>query len=202
MKTLAFIVVMIPFMGMNTLAQNPDVQKLMDNKDAREEIYKTIMNDHNLIMEFLGDVQHNDHAKAMMQQHQAMYGSNAGNSQGMMMGNNQNMMGNSQEMTGNQQHMMGNNQNMMGNSQQMTGNNQHMMGMSQENIQRMNQMMGYFQENPELVPRMMGNMMDMCVSDSTLCEPMAEVMSHHPQMMRLGEQKMQENSQSATTSGK
>lgn len=186
---------MIPIMGMNTLAQIPDIQKLMDNKEAREEIYNSIMNDHNLMMEFLGDVQHNDHAKAMIQQHQAMYGSNAGNSQGMMMGNNQHMMGNNQ-------HMMGNNQQMMGNNQQMMGNNQQMMAMNQENTQMMNQMMGYFQDNPNLVPLMMGDMMDMCVSDSTLCDPMAEVMSHHPHMMKLGEQKMLENGHQVTGSGK
>lgn len=193
MKTLVIVIAMIPLMGMSALAQNPDVQKLMDNKEAREEIYNTIMNDHNLMMEFLGDVQDNDHAKAMIQQHHAMYDSDSGNSQGNMKGNNQQMMGN------NRQHMMGNNQqHMMGNNR----NNQNMMGMSQENIQRMNQMMGYFNDNPELVPRMMGNMMDMCVNDSTLCEPMAEVMSQHPHMLKLGEQKMQENGQGGTSTQK
>jgi len=208
MKTIVLFVVMIPLMGMSALAQNPDVQKLMDNKEAREEIYQTIMNNHNMMMEFLGDIQDNDHAKAMLQQHHAMYESGTGNPQGNMMGNNQNMMGNNQNnqnMMGNSQHMMGNSQHMMGNNQNnqnMMGNNQYMMGMSQENIQRMNQMMGYFNDNPELVPRMMGNMMDMCVNDSTLCEPMAEVMSQHPHMMKLGEQKMQQNWQSDSTSQK
>ena len=67
-----------------------------------------------------------------------------------------------------------------------------MMGMNNDNSEMMNHMMSMMKDNPGMMQKMMGNMMDMCEKDSTKCEHMAEIMSEHPHMMMMGEQKMKE----------
>jgi len=89
--------------------------------------------------------------------------------------------------------MMQQNSTMMGNqtgTAGQMGSSSHMGMMGENHQEMMNQMMGYLNENPELIPQMMGNMMTLCEQDSTQCNQIAEVMSEHPQMMRMGLQQM------------
>lgn len=191
MKGLTFLVLLIPLMGMNTLAQNSEVQKLMDNKETREEIYKSIMNDHTLMMEFLGNVQGNDHAKAMLQRHHAMYEAGEGENEETSVGSGQHMMG-----------MQEGDSEMIHHETSETMHHETSETMHQGNKDMMHQMMGYLQENPEMMPAVMGNMLDMCENDSTMCNPMAEVLGEHPHMMKMCFQKLSENERMEITSEK
>jgi len=168
MKTLTLIFLLMPFWALNSLGQNADVAGLLNKPETRTEIFNTIMNDHQLMMEFMNAMQDNDHALMMMKQNHSMM--NQAEEGSMQMGEGNHMMG------------MNNENSKMSQS----------MGMNNENSE-INHMMEMMRENPELMPNMMGNMLEMCKNDSTMCNQMAEVMSSHPHMMQMSIQKMNEN---------
>ncbi len=86
---------MIILFTLNVSGQSSDVKKLLENRDTREEIYNTILNDHNFMMEFMGKMRGSEHAMAMMrgnhdmmmnlEEGTYMQGSNMGPDNGRMM---------------------------------------------------------------------------------------------------------------------
>lgn len=189
MKTLALFISLMTFWTMNSFGQSDDVNQLLENQKTRSEIFNSILNNHELMTEFIHAMNKNDHATMMMRQNYSMMNNNTGSvNQGENGYNMPGMMGE------NHQGMMGENNSMMGNQTGTAtpmGNGHYRSGMMGGNHQEMmNQMMGYLNENPELIPQMMGNMLALCEKDSTQCTQIANVMSEYPHMMRMGLQQM------------
>lgn len=73
MKTTAMIVSIFTLFTFNVLGQSSDVQALLKNMEMRKEVFSNILNDHNLMMEFMDQMSGNTHAMAMMRgNHQMM----------------------------------------------------------------------------------------------------------------------------------
>ena len=72
MKTLTIILSMLSLLTYNSFSQNADVKGLLDKPETRTEIFKTIMNDHELMMDFIKAMKGNDHAMMMMQNEKTM----------------------------------------------------------------------------------------------------------------------------------
>ena len=84
MKTIFFL--LVTFWTLNSYGQNNKINGLLEKPETRTEIFNAIMNNHELMMEFMQSMKQNDHAMMMMQENNMM--SHDGN----MMMNNQ-MMG-------------------------------------------------------------------------------------------------------------
>lgn len=98
---------MMPFWALNSFGQSADVSGLLNKSDTRTEIFNTILNSHELMMEFMNAMEKNDHAmmminendQIMMQQDRNMKsGEEEKNHDHQMMGHSntrEGMMGNS-----------------------------------------------------------------------------------------------------------
>jgi hypothetical protein len=184
MKTAAMIFSMITLFTVNVLGQKGDVKTLLENRESREDVFNTILNDPNLMTEFMNRMSGNAHAMAMMRGNQTMmqnlqegYNMNSGH-----MGSNQGMMGYQGSNTRNGQ--MGSNQGMMGYGE--SYNTYHHMGTGYGNMMGMAQgdsvNEGFLQE--------MGHLMDQCNTDSTICTQLTGVIAQHPDMVRMMMQMM------------
>ena len=184
MKTAAMIFSMITLFTVNVLGQKGDVKTLLENRESREDVFNTILNDPNLMTEFMNRMSGNAHAMAMMRGNQTMmqnlqegYNMNSGH-----MGSNQGMMGYQGSNTRNGQ--MGSNQRMMGYGE--SYNTYHHMGTGYGNMMGMAQgdsvNEGFLQE--------MGHLMDQCNTDSTICTQLTGVIAQHPDMVRMMMQMM------------
>jgi len=90
MKTITFIFLLMPFWTLNNLAQNTDVTGLLDKPETRTEIFNTILNDHQLMMEFMNAMKKNDHAMMMMKENSSIMGDDSKGD--MEMGDEHHMM--------------------------------------------------------------------------------------------------------------
>ena len=54
------------------------------------------------------------------------------------------------------------------------------------------QMMGMIKDNPEMMQKMMGNMMQMCEKDTAMHSKIANMMTEHPEIMKMCLQKMKD----------
>ena len=175
---------MITLFTVNVLGQKGDVKTLLENRESREDVFNTILNDPNLMTEFMNRMSGNAHAMAMMRGNQTMmqnlqegYNMNSGH-----MGSNQGMMGYQGSNTRNGH--MGSNQGMMGYGE--SYNTYHHMGTGYGNMMGMAQgdsvNEGFLQE--------MGHLMDQCNTDSTICTQLTGVIAQHPDMVRMMMQMM------------
>ena len=71
MKTLVFIFSMMTFLTLNSLGQDKKIAGLPENPEDRAEIFKAIVNDHGLMIEFMQAMKGNEHAM-MMKGHNPM----------------------------------------------------------------------------------------------------------------------------------
>ncbi|WP_159518495.1 hypothetical protein [Sunxiuqinia indica] len=98
MKTIAIIFSMLTFFALSSNAQSKKVAKIMDNPEARIEVYNNIMNNHELMLEFMEMMKGNEHAMMMMQNGNLLNGEmNAKKGMAEMKCNHQ-MMGNTNRM--------------------------------------------------------------------------------------------------------
>ncbi len=67
MKSIAIIFSMLTFLALSSNAQSKKVAKIMDSPEARIEVYNNIMNNHELMLEFMEVMKGNEHAMTMMQ---------------------------------------------------------------------------------------------------------------------------------------
>jgi hypothetical protein len=118
MKAIAFILLFTSFWTLDGLGQDKEIKSLFDNSEKKTEIFNTILNDHNLMMEFMDAMKNNDHAMMMMQNSSMMGNSSSG---GMQMSGEHHMTGE------------------MGNENETV---QHMMGVMKDNPEMMPEMMG------------------------------------------------------------
>lgn len=77
MKTLSIILFIAPFWIMNGLAQEQRVADLLRDEETRSEIFKAILNNHQLMLEFMDAMKDNDHAMMMIQRNTGMMGSSS-----------------------------------------------------------------------------------------------------------------------------
>ena len=165
LKALTVLITMIAFITLSSYKADNKVDQLLQNKNSRKEVFNKIMNNRELMIDFMNAMHGNQQAMMMWNQnyrHMQSNGTNADNNYPMM--NHNSMMGG---YYGNQ--MMGS----AGTSD--NNNNNSYMGYGQ----MMNQMMN----NPNLMRGFMTNMMNTYGQDSTFVNNMAKIMAGNPQLM-------------------
>ena len=162
MKTTVIILSILTVFAISGFGQNSNIPELLKKKDTRTEIFNTIMNDHELMTDFIYAMKGNQHAMMMMREN--------------------NMMGYDEH--------MGNEGN-MGHGHQMMEPGHQMMEPGYQRMDHA-QMMQMMKDDPAVMEDMMGAMMDMCEQDSTYCNNLAETMTEYPGMMQMGIHRMKE----------
>jgi hypothetical protein len=66
MKTTVYILSMLTVFAISGFGQKSNTPELLENKNTRSEIFNTIMNDHELMMDFISAMKNNQHAMMMM----------------------------------------------------------------------------------------------------------------------------------------
>jgi len=159
MKRIALIFTGVFLMAMYGFSQDVNVDKLLNQEQTRTQIFNKILNDHQLMTEFINAMHGNDHAMMMMQGNY----NTSGNDNNMQMHGNNQMMGHGSNMqmqgTGTQTGVMMNHNNMM------------------------NQMMSVIKDNPEVMGQMMERMMNLSENDSTMMRYMAGALRENPDFM-------------------
>ncbi|MCF8308841.1 MAG: hypothetical protein K9I68_07535 [Bacteroidales bacterium] len=142
MRTIGFLLVTTVFLALSSFGQKANVDKLLEKQETRTEIFNTIMNDHELMMDFMDAMQDNEHAMKMMRNKGHMMGN-----QGDMPMQGGHMMNQSQ-----MQQMMKENPQQM---HQMMGN---MMDMYAEDSATRSTMMKQMKQHPDMMNMMMNHM--------------------------------------------
>lgn len=163
MKALTLTITMIAFITLSSYKQDDNVDQILQNQNTRKEVFNKILNNRELMTDFMNAMHGNQQAMMMWNQrgrHMQNNGTDT-NEDYSMMGHNSMMGGN----YGN--HMMG--------SDNSTSNNNSTMGYGP----MMNQMMN----NPNMMRGFMTNMMNTYGQDSTFVNNMAKIMAGNPQLM-------------------
>lgn len=66
MKTIALILSIAVFSTLNAMGQKINAEKLLKNKNNREQIFSCILNNHEMITQFMNQAEGNEHAMNMM----------------------------------------------------------------------------------------------------------------------------------------
>jgi len=82
MKTIAIILFLSPIWALNSLGQDKEVSEFLNNVESRTVIFNEILNDHQLMMEFMDAMKDNKHAM-MMWSDSSMMGMNDNQSEMM-----------------------------------------------------------------------------------------------------------------------
>jgi len=150
MKTIAIILFLAPFWATIGLAQEKNIAELLSNSETRSEIFNSILNDHQLMMDFMAAVKDNDHAMMMMQADSAKMGNSSMG--GMNKSGEHQMMGMKSDNSEMMQQMMKENPEMM---QKMMGN---MMDMCEQDSTMCNNMANMMSEHPHMMQMSMQKM--------------------------------------------
>ena len=67
MKTIATIFIAVLLFTVNGFSQSSNVKALLDNQETKTEVFNAILNDHQLMSEFMTAMKGNKHATMMMQ---------------------------------------------------------------------------------------------------------------------------------------
>lgn len=98
MKTTVFILSMLTVFAISGFGQNSNIPELLKKKDSRTEIFNTIMNDHELMTDFINAMKGNQHAMMMMKGNNMMGHDENVRNEGNMGHGHQMMMGHAQMM--------------------------------------------------------------------------------------------------------
>ena len=82
-------VVILPSVG---YTQQPDVNAILENSETKDKVFSTIMEDHELMTEFMGKMMSNEHAMMMMKGNKEMMDRMMGERMMKMMKDNPEMM--------------------------------------------------------------------------------------------------------------
>lgn len=159
MKRISVLIAIAFLFAMSGFSQDTNTEKLLSNEQSRTQIFNAIMNDHQLMSEFINAMHGNEHAMMMMQNNFRSNGQDY----------NMPMHGNSQ--------MMGHN----GNMHMQTQGDQT--GMMMNYNEMMNRMMTAIKDNPEIMGQMMERMMNLSENDSTMTGYMVNVLKEYPDMI-------------------
>jgi hypothetical protein len=132
MKTLVIILSAIGLISLNSCKQETDPQALMENEETRNEIYETIVADHEYSKQLMQAMMDNEHTQMMMK--------GDGDMMAMMMSDNEGMMAMIKD-----------------NPEMMQGMMSNMMNMAESDSSMCANMMDMMKDKPN----MMGQMMDM-----------------------------------------
>lgn len=138
MKTLGIIIITTVFLALSSFGQKDNTDELLGNKETRTEIFNKIMNDRELMMDFMDAMQDNDRAMKMMRE------------QGHMMGDQDNMQMQGDYMMNHSQMQ----QMMNENPQQMHRMMGNMMDMYAEDSATRSTMMKQMKQHPEMMNMM------------------------------------------------
>ena len=72
MKKITILFAALLLFTINSYSQNTDVKALLDKSETRTEVFNTILNDHQLMMEFMKEMKGNQHAMMMMKENNRM----------------------------------------------------------------------------------------------------------------------------------
>ncbi|MHB9142850.1 MAG: hypothetical protein ACYC25_13325 [Paludibacter sp.] len=143
MKTIILIISVVSMFSFNGYSQTTKTSDLLKNKETRNETFNAILNNHELMMDFMDAMKGNKHAMMMMQ------------------GNNQ-MMDNDTKMEMGQEHQMMNHDQMMAKMkdnpemmQKMMGN---MMEMCEKDSAMRCKMVDMMTQHPKMMKTMMQKM--------------------------------------------
>ena len=179
MKTIATIFIAVLLFTVNGFSQSSNVKALLDNQETKTEVFNAILNDHQLMSEFMTAMKGNKHATMMMQNSKSeMHGMQE--KSGMKASSSGHKMEHGD--------MMGNNPEMMKNNKSEMHEMHGMKASSSGHKMEHGDMMGMMKNNPE----MMKNMMEMCMKDSAMRCTMVEMMTEQPEMMKSIKMKMVE----------
>ena len=143
MKALIMLVSMMTFLSLNSPAQSKKVNRLLDKQETRTEIFNNILNNHELMMEFMQAMKGNEHAMMMMKSSSPM----TGKSKDMGMNGDHPMMGNS--------NMMGS---MKDNPEMMQKMMSNMMDQCQNDSVMCNKMADMMTDHPQMMKMCMQKM--------------------------------------------
>ena len=155
MKALTLIITMVAFITLSSYKQDDNVDQILQNQNTRKEVFNKILNNRELMIDFMNAMHGNQQAMMMWNQdgsHMQNNGTDTNNRSSMMGG----YYGN---------HMMGSANN----------NENSTVGYGP----MMNQMMN----NPQMMRGFMNNMMNTYGQDSTFVNNMAKIMAGNPQLM-------------------
>lgn len=143
MKTLILVILVIFTLSFNGYSQTTKANQLLENKEVRNETFNAIMNNHELMTDFIQAMKGNEHAMMMMKGNDQMMNNDgkAGMDQEHSMMDHEKMMG-----------MMKENPEMM---QKMMGN---MMDMCEKDSIMCNTMVDNITQHPEIMKTMMKKM--------------------------------------------
>lgn len=74
MKGLALILSLMAFVSFNSFSQDTGARELLSKQDTKTEIFNTILNDYQLMTEFMEAMHGNEHARMMMKGRNPMMG--------------------------------------------------------------------------------------------------------------------------------
>lgn len=147
MKTLILVTLIIFTLSFNGYSQTTKANQLLENKEVRNETFNAIMNNHELMTDFMQAMKGNEHAMMMMnninmtgQNHQMGMENNSGE-----MHNNHQMMGN-----GNGMGTMNNPETM----QNMMENMENIMNICDQDSTLRIKMSGIISEHPKMMEMM------------------------------------------------
>lgn len=179
MKALTLIITMMAFITLSSFKQDDKkVDQLLQNENSRKEVINQILNNRELMIDFMNAMHGNQQAMMMWNQNYRHMQSN-----GAATNNNSSMMGRGSMMGGNSGNQM------MGSSG--TNNNSNT-GYSQMANQMMN--------NPGMMRGFMNNMMNTYGQDSTFVNNMAKIMANHPRLMKRAIRDYNQNDTTGMTS--
>ncbi len=165
MKALTLIIATIAFITLSSYKQQDKIDQLLQKQDTRQEVFNKILNNRELMIDFMNAMHGNQQATMMWNRNHRHMQNNR-----MDTTNNYSMMGHNSMMGGYYgNHMMG--------SANTNDNDNHNSTMGYGPM--MNQMMN----NPNLMREFMTNMMNTYGQDSTFVNNMAKIMANHPQLM-------------------
>lgn len=140
MKTIILVISVVTLFSFNGISQTTKADQLLKDKDVRTETFNAILNNHELMMDFMAAMKGNEHAMMMMK------------------GNNQ-MMNDNDKSDMHQEHQMMNHDQMMGKMQDNPEMMQKMMGNMMEMCEKDSAMRCKMADMMIQHPKMMNTMM-------------------------------------------
>ena len=151
MKTIILVISVITVLSFNGYSQTTKESELLKNKETRNETFNAILNNHELMMDFMAAMKGNEHAMMRM------------NDNGKMaMGQKHQMMNDNDKSDMHQEHQM--------------MNHDQMMGMMQDNPEMMQKMMGNMMEMCEKDSAMRCKMADIMTQQPKIMNTMIQKM--------------------------
>ena len=74
MKKLFLFLLTASILFLLSCNRSPNVEKMLENKATKDEVFSTIISDHDMMTEFMDQMMSDEHARMMMRGHRGMFG--------------------------------------------------------------------------------------------------------------------------------